>query len=98
MPAKSLKLSAESQRFIAGEIKAGRYRDEKEVLQAGLTLLEEQTRRERMKEALRKEIQIGIDQLDAGLGKTMKTRAELTAHLKGLERKALKGLRKKQVS
>lgn len=55
MATKSYQLSAESQQFIANEIKAGRYQDERVVLQAGLSLLEEQSRRQRMKDTLRRE-------------------------------------------
>ncbi|MFO0816089.1 MAG: type II toxin-antitoxin system ParD family antitoxin [Gemmatales bacterium] len=88
MPVKPIVVSAKQQRFIASEIKAGHYRSESDVVKAGLELLERQKRVALQREALKKEIQLGIDELDAGLGVTRSSREELTAFLDELAMKA----------
>lgn len=88
MPGKSISLSTKQRRFISREIKAGHYRTEDEVVSAGLDLLEMQKLKEGVREKLRKEIKKGIDELDAGLGVTLKTRKERTAFLQDIAEQA----------
>ena len=58
-------IPAEFQQFINQEIAAGKYPTADAVLLAGLRLLQ---RREQELEELRREIQIGFDELDRGEG------------------------------
>jgi Arc/MetJ-type ribon-helix-helix transcriptional regulator len=95
MSSKKVDVTAEQLRFIASEVKAGHFPDEKSVVQAGLALLENQQRKAQQREALLKEIQIGIDELDAGLGTVLHSREELSAHLKKLGDRARRMPRKK---
>jgi len=88
MPGKSISLSTKHRRFISREIKAGHYRSEDEVVRAGLDLLEMQKLKEDAREALRQEIQKGIDELDSGLGVTLKTRKERKAFLHDIAEQA----------
>lgn len=75
-------------RFISREIKAGHYRSEEEVVRAGLDLLETLKLKEAAREKLQQEIQKGIDELDAGLGVTLKTRKERRAFLQEIAEQA----------
>jgi putative addiction module CopG family antidote len=97
MPSKKVDVTAEQHRFIASEVKAGHFPDEKSVVQAGLALLENQQRKAQQREALLKEIQIGIDELDAGLGTKLVGRKALREHLDKLERQANKLSAKRKV-
>lgn len=96
MPAKPFNLTDKQRRFIADEIKAGHYHSENEVVQAGLDLLEKQTLTTLQRQALLKEIQIGIDQLDAGLGITLRTEEELHRFMQEIGKKALLSAKKKK--
>ena len=58
-------ISADFQPFVEREILSGKFRSPTEVVEAGLRLLQE---RERRLEALRDEIQEGLDSLDDGQG------------------------------
>ena len=97
MPVKQLDLSAKQKRFIASEIKAGRYRDQNQILLAGLELLAKRQRIEKKRAMLRELIQPALDQLDRGEGKTFHTREELSAHLDDLFQKAVKLAKKTKV-
>ena len=85
MPTKPIAITSKHRRFISREIKAGHYDSEADVVRAGLDLLEKQ---KLAKQALVKEIQLGIDDLDAGNGVFVKSREELTALLDGIAVKA----------
>lgn len=84
----ALQLSDKQKRFIAQEIKSGRYRTENEVLLAGLELMAKKQRVERKRQAIRELIQPAIDELDAGGGIRVNSREELTALMKDLRRQA----------
>ncbi|HET6883463.1 MAG TPA: type II toxin-antitoxin system ParD family antitoxin [Pirellulales bacterium] len=56
-------IPAEFQPFVADAVASGKYRSEQELLAAALGLLKE---RERKLDALRNDLQIGIDELDRG--------------------------------
>ncbi len=87
MPVKQIDVTAKQQKFIAEEVKAGRYRDESEVLLAGLDLL---LKERRQTETLKKMIQVGIDDADAGRGVVLKSRADLKSYGDRILKKALK--------
>lgn len=97
MSVKQLELSAKQKEFIASEIKAGRYRDQNQILLAGLELLAKRQRIEKKRAMLRELIQPALDQLDRGECTTFHTKEELTAHFDALKEKALKSLRKPAV-
>ena len=50
--------------FVSSGVASGRFRSEDEAVREGLNLLKE---REQKLDALRADLQLGIDQLDAGL-------------------------------
>ena len=58
----------ELRQFIEGEVACGKYRSEEEVVAEAIALLRE---RERKRDAIRKDIQVGLDELDRGDRKTM---------------------------
>ncbi len=63
----NISLTPELERYIQRKVKSGRYHSASEVVREGLRLLEEQDKIRAVKlEALRHEIQIGIDQADRG--------------------------------
>ena len=62
----------ELQDFVSRSVASGRFRSEEEAVQEGLKLLRD---REDRLEALRADLQIGIDQLDAGLQQTLDVEA-----------------------
>ncbi len=84
----ALQLSDKQKRFVAQEIKSGRYRTENEVLLAGLELMARKQRVERKRQAIRELIQPAIDELDAGKGVTLRTYAEIDDYFKDLRQRA----------
>ena len=61
----SVLISASFQPFVEREVSSGKFRTPAEVVEAGLRLLQD---RERRLEALRDEIQEGLESLDDGQG------------------------------
>jgi antitoxin ParD1/3/4 len=57
----SANISPEFEQFVCDEVAAGKYRSAEEVVSEGLRLL-----RDRKIEALRKEIDIGLEQIERG--------------------------------
>lgn len=90
MPVKQLTLTAKHKRFIASELKAGRYRSESEVLQAGLDLL----RQQKKEQSLQEMIEAGINAADAGRVIRFTSEADLRKHTRALLKKADRKLRK----
>lgn len=84
----ALQLSDKQQRFIAQEIKSGRYRTANDVLLAGLELLAKKQRVERKRQAIRELIQPAIDDLDAGRGVILRTDEEIADFFKNLRQQA----------
>ncbi len=63
----NVNLTPELEAFVKDKVSSGRYNSSSEVVRDALRLFEEQDRFREMKlELLRKEIQKGIDDLDAG--------------------------------
>ena len=63
----NVNLTPELEAFVKTKVSSGRYNSSSEVVRDALRLFEEQDRiREMRLELLRKEIQKGIDQLEAG--------------------------------
>jgi len=72
----TIELTPELQEIISRELASGRYRSEQEVIAQGLRLLEE--RAIRLAE-LRREIDVGLEELARGEGVRFDSRAELDA-------------------
>ncbi len=63
----NVSLTPELERWISGKVEAGRYKSASEVVRDGLRLLQEkEEEREVRLETLRREIQVGLDELDRG--------------------------------
>ena len=60
-----ISLPDELAQFVDREVASGKFRSQEEVVAEGLRLLQN---RERRLDALRADLQLGIDQLDAGQG------------------------------
>ena len=90
MPVKQLALTAKQKRFIASEVKAGRYRSESEVLQAGLDLLQQQKKEQTLQEM----IEAGIEDADAGRVIRFTSDEDLRQHTRSLLKKVDRKLRK----
>jgi len=59
-------LPADVEKFVTDEVAAGRYPSAEAVLAASVVALREKQALDRKREELRKELQLGLDQLDAG--------------------------------
>ena len=92
LPVKQIDITSEQQRFIASEIKAGRFRDASEVLQAALVLLQKERKK---KESLKEMIQAGAEQADGGQGILLTSPEAVRSHTKMLRQKVEKLLRNK---
>ena len=67
MPTQNVSLSAQQSKFIRQGVHSGRYRNASEVVRAGLRLLEQQEREEKLKlQTLRKLASQAFEQLDRG--------------------------------
>lgn len=65
----NVSLTPELERWVSERVDRGRYRSASEVIREGLRLLQEREEEHSVRlEALRRELQIGIDQLDRGEG------------------------------
>lgn len=93
MATKPLALSDKQKKIISKEIESGRFRTEEEVLKAGLQLLDQQRRWMAKREKLRKAIQVGIDEIDAGLGVLVTSDEELSNLLRQIGNDARKQAR-----
>jgi len=84
-------LTPELEEFVAEKVKSGLYSSASEVICEGLRLLEEQEelRRIRLQE-LKREISIGVKQLENGQGETYKSDIALIDHVKAEGRKRRK--------
>ena len=65
----NVSLTPELEKFIADKVSTGTYQSASEVVREGLRLLieKDEVRRHQM-DRLRQDIQVGLDQLDAGQG------------------------------
>lgn len=83
----NVNLTPELEAFVRDKVSSGRYNSSSEVVRDALRLFEEQDRIREMKlELLRKEVQKGIDQLEAGEVSEM-----MMEEVKRLAREQLKG-------
>lgn len=86
----NVSLTPELEEFVAIKVKTGLYNSASEVVREGLRLIHEQDQLRAIKlEELRKEIQVGIDQLDRGEGVEYQSATELVEDIKARGRKRL---------
>ncbi len=91
MPTRNINLTIHYDRFVADQIRAGRFRNASEVLRAGLHLLEQQSREEQQKLALLRSLAAeGFDQIDQGLGIEIDGADQLSKYIAGVGRRAEK--------
>lgn len=65
---KDYSLTPETERLIEKHMRSGRYRSPGDLIAAALRLLDRRKERRAELEALRRDIQVGIDELDQGKG------------------------------
>ena len=67
MPTRNVNLTETQDKFVAEQLKSGGYTNASEVVRAGLRLLEQQAQEDAAKlEALRRDVQEGIDAYERG--------------------------------
>jgi antitoxin ParD1/3/4 len=79
----NISLTPELDQFVAERVESGLYASASEVIREGLRLLKgwEEMNRVRLQE-LKREIEIGVKQLEKGQGKRYKSAAALINHVK----------------
>ena len=84
----NVSLTPELEAFVHDKVASGRYTSASEVVRESLRLLEEREwLRERRIDELRKEIQIGIDELQRGEGITLNSEEEKEEFFEGIKRR-----------
>lgn len=67
MPTRNISLTAEQDAFIAEVVEAGEYQNASEAVRDALRALQQRRREDALKlEALRTQIQVGVDALESG--------------------------------
>ena len=67
MPTRNVNLTDHFDRFVADEVKSGRYSNASEVVREGLRLMERRRQEEKVKLGwLRGAVQVGLDQIGSG--------------------------------
>ena len=90
MPTRNVVLTDHQEKLIEGLVASGRYQNASEVLREGLRLIEARDAEERARlEALRKAVQVGIDDMQAGRLRSFDTPADLRRHLEAVTAAAL---------
>jgi antitoxin ParD1/3/4 len=89
MPTRNVNLTRHFDRFVAQQIKGGRYRNASEVMRAGLRLLEQYTLEEDQKlELLRSLASQAFEQLDQGQGIELSSPRQVAGFVAKLGRRA----------
>lgn len=87
MPTQNVNLTNELESFVKGQISRGHFKNVSEVHRAALSLLARQEERQLRITRLRKEIQLGLDDMEAGLLREYECAEELMEELTGHEEK-----------
>lgn len=88
MATESIKLPDQMAEFIRERVASGRYIDKNDVVLAGLRLLEEHEREHELKlDRLRKEIQLGLDDIENGRYVDLNNEEDLQAYSQALRRR-----------
>lgn len=86
----NVSLTPELETMVAEKVKSGLYNSASEVVREGLRLVVEQDQLKQIKlEQLRKELQVGLDQLNRGEGLVYKSARELIDEIRVEGRTAL---------
>jgi antitoxin ParD1/3/4 len=84
----NVSLTPELDEYVAEKVRSGLYSSASEVIREGLRLLREQEDLKRIRlQELRREISIGLKQLESGQGKTYTSARTLIDHVKAEGRK-----------
>jgi antitoxin ParD1/3/4 len=82
MPTRNVVLTAHQADLIEKLVASGRYQNASEVLREGLRMVESREAEDRARlEAIRRAIQVGIDDLEAGRSKRFASFDDLDSHL-----------------
>lgn len=93
----NVSLTPELEAFVHDKVASGRYTSASEVVRESLRLLEEREwLRERRINELKKEIQIGIDELERGEGITLNSDEELKDFFEDIKLRGRQRLKQKQ--
>lgn len=85
MPTRNINLTEHYDRFVAEQVRAGRYKNASEVLRAGLHLLEQQSQRDHEKLTLLRALAAeGFDQIDQGQGIEFDSREQISEFIASL--------------
>lgn len=89
MPTRNINLTDHYDRFVAEQVRKGRFRNASEVMRASLRLLEQQTREDREKLALLKSLAgEAFQQIDQGQGIEIAGEKQLTSFISRIGRRA----------
>ena len=90
MPTQNVNLTAELEGFVKSQVESGYFNNASEVHRAALAAMAkaEEERRVRL-ERLRQEIQVGIDDLEAGRYRTISSEEESREFFAGLRERSL---------
>lgn len=96
MPTRNINLTDRFDKFVAGQVKAGRFHNASEVVRAGLHLLEQQTIEEQQKLALLRSLaNEAWNELDQGQGIHIKGREALAAEIERIGKRAAASVRRR---
>jgi antitoxin ParD1/3/4 len=85
MPTRNVVITDHQADFIEKMVNTGQYQNASEVLREGLRMVEQREAENAARlKALRKAVQTGIDDMEAGRYTTLRTAEELNAHFKAL--------------
>lgn len=97
MPTRNVQLTEQLNRFVEKQVRAGRYQSASEVLQAGLHLLEQQTRENQEKLTLLRALAAeGFEQLDQGQGLELNGPRQLARHIGKIGRRAAASVKRRR--
>ena len=97
MPTRNINLTDHFDRFVADQVKAGRYRNASEVMRAGLRLLEQQTREDHEKlQLLRSLATEAFEELDQGEGIEIRSEQQLKSIVSRIGLRAAKTGKRKR--
>ncbi len=92
MPTRNVVITEHQAELIEKLVDSGHYQNASEVLREGLRLIEERERANKVKlRALRKAVQVGMEDIDAGRYHTFETVEALDDHFRTLADKVIRG-------
>lgn len=86
----NVSLTPELERLVNQKVATGLYNSASEVIRAGLRLLDEQDQlKQAQLDSLRREVDVGAEQIRSGLGRKYKNGSELAERIKQRGRKRI---------